>query len=224
MSSGADRSASLERSLQRTFGALVLIVLVVISLAGGWIGRRAMEQFVASRLEHDAEAIMATLDPETGHIGRSLPPVYSQPLSGHYFVIQGTGFDTVRSRSLWDVDLPLTVLDPDSMEPEVVDGPRGQTLFVWRSEYERHGKEVSVIVAEDISPLVDALRSFLLSALTAAMIASALLYLFQKQILRRAFRQIDAVREDVQRLSLGESGRLREDVPIEVQPLVTEFN
>jgi len=41
--------------------------------------------FVASRLSHDADAIVAGLAPEPRQITRPLPPVFSQPFSGHYF-------------------------------------------------------------------------------------------------------------------------------------------
>ena len=70
MSSGNEsreqRGVSLERSLQWTLGVLVTLVLLGITGAGAWIGREAAIQFVASRLEHDAEAIIAAVDLNTG--------------------------------------------------------------------------------------------------------------------------------------------------------------
>ena len=224
MSFAGRQPASLERSLNRTLGTLVLVSLVVISLAGTWIGRQAMEQFVASRLAHDAEALIATLDPETGQLGRSLPPVYNQPLSGHYFVIRGTGSGPVRSRSLWDADLETIDAAPGESKATFADGPQGQTLFVWHAGYLLHGQRINVSMAEDIAPLLLALKRFLVAALIAAFAAAALMYWLQKRILRRGFEQIDAVREDVRRLSHGESGELGSDVPEEVKPLVAEFN
>jgi len=224
MSFAGRQPASLERSLNRTLGTLVLVSLVVITLAGTWIGRQAMEQFVASRLAHDAEALMAALNPETGQLSRSLPPVYNQPLSGHYFIIRGTGSGPVRSRSLWDADLETFDAAPGESKAAFADGPQGQTLFVWHAGYELHGRQISVTMAEDIAPLLLALKRFLIAALVAALAAAARMYWLQKRILRRGFEQIDAVREDVRRLSLGESGELGSDVPEEVKPLVAEFN
>jgi signal transduction histidine kinase len=51
-----------------------------------------------------------------------------------------------------------------------------------------------------------------------------LLLLIQRLIVRTSFRRLDPVREDVRRLAEGDIGTLREDVPIEVLPLVREFN
>ncbi len=224
MSSAGKGTNSLERSLGKTLGILVLVVLVVISLGGAWVGRQAMEQFVASRLAHDAEAIVAVFDPATGFLAQTIPPVYGQPLSGHYYVIQGEDFERIRSRSLWDTDLPLDKLESGASQAVLMAGPREQTLFVWQAGYQRQGHTFTLSVAEDISPLLDSLQRFLIVALAAALITFVLLIVFQRRILRRGFKQIDAVREDLHQLSLGEPGRLREEVPAEVQPLVAEFN
>jgi hypothetical protein len=59
---------SLERSLQWALG---LPVVVLLSLTGAalWVGRESAEQFVASRLAHDAEALIAGLDLQRGEVG-----------------------------------------------------------------------------------------------------------------------------------------------------------
>jgi len=92
MSSAAERHAySLERSLQWALGILVVLVLLALTGSALWIGREGAEQFVASRLAHDAEAIIAGLDLQSGEVGDPLPPVYSQPFSGHYYWVRIDG-------------------------------------------------------------------------------------------------------------------------------------
>jgi hypothetical protein len=87
MSFVAERSSGpLGRSLQWALGLLVVTVLLLLTGSALWVGREAAEQFVVSRLAHDAEAIVAGLDTRGGEIARVLPPIYSQPFSGHYYV------------------------------------------------------------------------------------------------------------------------------------------
>lgn len=75
MSSTVNRhSGSLERSLQWALGLLVVVVLLSLTGTALWIGREGAEQFVASRLAHDAESLIAGLDLPRGEVGRSAPP------------------------------------------------------------------------------------------------------------------------------------------------------
>lgn len=45
-----------------------------------------------------------------------------------------------------------------------------------------------------------------------------------KKILRRTFKQTDAIRENVRRIREGETDELNQQAPFEIQPLVSEFN
>ena len=103
------------RSLQARLGVgLVLTVLVL--LAAQWVVvnlslRTLTEQYFASRLTHDVEALLAgmTFDAD-GHpivaVDRG-DPIFHRPFSGHYYQIMSDG-DVVRSRSLWDQSLTVT--------------------------------------------------------------------------------------------------------------------
>ena len=203
---------------------LVLAVLLAITGAGAWIGREATIRFVASRLEHDAEALIAALDTGQRVLARPLPPVYSQPLSGHYFVVHFDDGTRLRSRSLWDADIDVAALAPGVAEHGFVAGPRGQRLIVWRSGYAKRGRTFTIGIAEDVAPLLTALRTFLWSGIALAAITAGLLLWVQKAVLRRGFRQLDEVRTDIRRLGRGETGQLRDAVPAEVRPLVRELN
>lgn len=218
------RGVSLERTLQWMLGTLVTLVLLAITATGAWVGREATVQFVASRLEHDGEAIIAAVDIDAGAVTRSLPPVYSQPLSGHYFVVQLGDGRELRSRSLWDAALDTGTLAPGLTARALRDGPRGQRLVVWRGGYEKQGQALTIAVTEDIAPLLATLNRFSWAGVALTTVAAVLLVWLQRRLLRRGFRQLDRVRADVRRLGRGEAGQLREDVPAEVQPLVHELN
>lgn len=225
MSSAARHgTGSLERSLQWALGLLVVAVLLSLTGAALWIGRQAAEQFIASRLAHDAEALIAGLDPRGAEIGRPLPPVYNQPFSGHYYWVRFDDGRALRSRSLWDHPFQMAPLSSGSTALELHDGPRGQRLLFWSAGYEKQGVSFTVAVAEDLTPLLQALRWLLWVGIGLSLIGTLILLLVQRWLLRRGFRQVSAVRSDVRRLEAGEIDRLREDVPAEVQPLVRELN
>ncbi len=219
-----DPARSLEASLQWTLGLVVLAALLAMTLAGFWIVRQAAEQFVAARLAHDAEALIAGLRPEVMEIGRPLPPIYAQPFSGHYFSVRFGDRQVLRSRSLWDHAFEIAPLPPGESVLAHQAGPRDQRLLVWRAGYEKQGSRFTVAMAEDIAPLARELERLLAMGVGASLSAAVMLLLLQRWMLRRGFRRVDAVRADIQRLETGEIERLSEDVPAEVQPLVAEVN
>jgi signal transduction histidine kinase len=217
-------AGSLERSLQWTLGLVVVSLFVAVTGAAVWVSTEAAQQFVASRLSHDADAIVAGLAPQPRQITRPLPPVFSQPFSGHYFVVRFQDGTLLRSRSLWDESLAVHAQPPGETELDRQRGPQGQRLLVWEAGYEKGGQPFTMAVAEDLNPILQALRRLLWTGLALSLLAGVLLLLAQRWLLRRGFRRIDTVRADIQRLAAGEIPRLTEEVPAEVQPLVRELN
>jgi signal transduction histidine kinase len=217
-------TGSLERRLQWALGLLAVVVLLSLTGSALWIGREGAEQFVASRLAHDAEALIAGLDLQKGEIGGPLPPVYHQPFSGHYYWVRFGDGRIRRSRSLWDHRLDITTIDPGSSLLEITDGPQGQRLLLWRAGFEKQGTGFTVAVAEDLTPFLRTLQRFLWVGLGSSLLGVLTLLLVQRWLLRHGFKQVGAVQSDLQRLDAGEIDRLREDVPEEVQPLVCELN
>lgn len=225
MSSAGERpTRSLERTLQWTLGGLVVAVLLSLTAVALWIGREGAEQFVASRLAHDAEALVAGLDPQSGNVGGPLPPVYGQPFSGHYYWVQFENGQVARSRSWWDHSFEALALAPGETSLQIQTGPRGQRLLLWRAGYEKQGTALTVGIAEDLTPLTRALWRLLGVGIGLSAFGVLTLLLMQRWLLRKGFGQVAAVRTDLQRLSAGEVERLREDVPAEIQPLVQELN
>jgi signal transduction histidine kinase len=215
---------SLEYTLQWALGLLITLTLAALVLLAGWIGREATFTFIASRLAHDAEAIIAGFDPTSKTLTRTLPAIYTQPFSGHYYTIHFQDAQSLRSRSLWDTDLNLEQLPTGSQSGKLIDGPIEQRLYLWSAAYEKQGVAFTIAVAEDIAPLLNAIRQFVWYGLLLAILAALALLLTQKRILRRAFARLDSVRDDIRRIKQGSGGELRSDVPAEVEPLVSEFN
>lgn len=225
MSFAAKRhTGSLERSLQWALGLLVVTVLLSLTGTALWIGREGAQQFVASRLAHDAEALISGLDPNTAQIESPLPPVYSQPFSGHYYWVRFDDGSVARSRSWWDHSFEGEVLSPGETTLDLQKGPRDQRLLLWQGGYEKQGRTFTVAVAEDLTPLMKVLWRLLYAGLGLSLFGVVTLLLIQRWLLRRGFGQVAAVRKDLRRLEAGEIDRMREDVPAEIRPLVQELN
>ena len=199
-------------------------MLIAITLLVLWIGKEATYSFITSRLAHDAEAIIAGLDLDRKELRSDLPPIYSQPFSGHYYLIRFSDGQTLRSRSLWDSDLQIQPLKPGNELTVMIDGPRQQRLLLWSAAYTKQGMTFTVSVAEDISNLFSTLQRILWFGLAIAALSAIALLLTQKKILRRAFKQMDAMREDIRNIREGKTDELRQQAPAEIQPLVSEFN
>ncbi|HFD81189.1 MAG TPA: HAMP domain-containing histidine kinase [Gammaproteobacteria bacterium] len=224
MSSGNERSPSLERSLSWLLGLLLLGVLVVLLGIAAWIGRESAIQFALSRLQHDAEAIIGGLDVARRELGRPLPPVYRQPLSGHYYVVRFADGRELRSRSLWDERLPMAPTPSRRASYRLSPGPRDQQLLIWQRGYEKDGERLTIGIAEDVAPLLSAIRRFLAIGLAASLAAVLLMLVLQRLLIRRAFSRLDRTRQELRDIRNGRLERLDTRVPLEVLPLVQEFN
>ncbi len=220
------------RSLQSRLAFGLGISLLVLIACAWVVGHEALHRlghaFVLSRLQHDAEAMVAAL--KTGpegqlHIGqRWLSPVYNQPYSGHYFVLTIDGQAPVYSRSLWDQILAIRTLAPGETDQWRATGPTGQDLLVWGGGFRKKDTSFTLAVAEDISPFDEELRGFewILSALAAGGVL--LLFLVQRSLITQAFHKLQPVYDDIERLERGDTIALTEDLPDEVLPLVRKLN
>jgi signal transduction histidine kinase len=215
---------SLEARLQILLGLLLVLLLAGLTGLGVWMARQTAMQFVASRLAHDAEAILAAIDPQERQIARSLPAIYQQPFSGHYLSVRFNTGETLRSRSLWDEGLPAISLSPGEQTQQRLTGPRRQQLLLWSAGYQKGGQQLTLSLAEDISPLLLRFNELLRVGLLAALASAALLLLAQKLLLRRMFQRLDDVRRQVKEVTQGKRQHLDESVPGEIRPLVHEFN
>jgi signal transduction histidine kinase len=211
--------AGLVLSLLAVFGLQWLIVSLSI--------RAIAEGYVSSRLEHDAEKLLvaATFD-RMGDLQfdpERLDAIFQQPFSGHYFRIQSHA-TVIRSRSLWDEDLPVPPVTPGQSVVGHVRGPQSQHLLQLTQSFIKQGRPFVITVAEDLGPLEADLVRFNLRYTLLSLVALAGLLVLQTLSVRAGLRPIDWIRADLQKLGRGEITALREDVPSELRPLVREFN
>jgi hypothetical protein len=117
---------SLERRLQLGLSLTLVVLIGLMGFIGYQAVRSMTESFVESRLEHDAESLLAAMLIEPGGVRvrwRRINQIYSQPFSGHYYVIRFDDNHLVHSRSLWDESLEIPRLLPGETRRQRVSGP-----------------------------------------------------------------------------------------------------
>jgi len=220
------------RSLERTLHMGLVLSLVLLMgclwVVGNQSVRSLTEDFVVSRLKHDAESLLAAFVPDRirprvrqGRISQ----VYKQPLSGHYYLIRFSDDGTeLRSRSLWDHPLAIPELQPGESRRMRASGPSDQRLFIFAKGFRKRGENITLAVAEDMTLIRKRRDSFKRDFGIFALASILALLLLQSVVVRWVLRQLHPVRRDIKQLEQGEAEALSEDVPSEILPLVREFN
>lgn len=212
-------SSGLILSLIIVFSVLwLLISLSIQSLA---------EEYIASRLRHDAEMLLSTVQFETdGHFTldeSAIDLVYSKPFSGHYYLIT-SGKQTLNSRSLWDQQLDNTDISAGETIRSYENGPDKQSLLVLSNGFKKQGHTLSVTVAEDLDPVKESISQFQTRFAIIAIGMLLLLVVLQVIILRHSLKSLVRLRGELNALQNGQTEQLNTDTPTELQPLVSEVN
>lgn len=219
---------SLQKQLQLGLALGLVLLLGLLWWGGSFAVRSLTEDFVASRLEHDVERLLASMrfeDTKEPKVRwRRINDIYHQPFSGHYYQIIFPDGQKLTSRSLWDQQLEVPLFPPGSSAHWRMPGPSGQDLLVQVGGYSKQGKAFTLAVGEDMAQLDKDLALFQWVYSGLSLLIAFLLLFVQSLIVRRSMRRLVPVRDDIQRLGRGEITSLTEQVPLEVQPLVAEFN
>jgi signal transduction histidine kinase len=222
---------SLEKQLQISLAIVMIIILFGLLIIANVSTRNLLQNFVSSRLEHDAKHLLETLkiDSNPARIRwRRINPIYNKPNSGHYYVISikdGQGKETLlRSPSLQQRNLP-TITQKQLFEIiHDVSGPQNQRLIVWSKQYDKKGQQVTISVAEDMRVLMEKRHHFRLLFLVLAGVGFLLILVLQRFVIHRLFKHLDQTRQEIKKIESGNCQQLSEQVPTEIYPLVKEFN
>jgi len=205
----------------------VVIILTSIWMLGHVAVSSLTRQFVVDKLDHDIESLLASLD--TRHLNNGpardrMAAVYNQPFSGHYYLVQSVGKQAFTSRSLWDYSLEIPDLKPGQHRVHTIAGPQGQELLLVTRGFIIRDQNFTIAVAEDMLPFQQRTTVFIRYFALLSVAGLVLLLLLQRQVVRATVRKLSEIRRDILALSRGEKEQLNEQVPTEVQPLVTEIN
>lgn len=92
-------------------GLAVLVALVIAWVLMSLLFSRHLERRLTLEMTGDASRIVALLElPSTGTVALAEEPAdprYDMPVSGHYWQVSEGSVALLRSRSLWDADLPI---------------------------------------------------------------------------------------------------------------------
>jgi len=215
---------SLQGRLTLSLALALLLVFLLLLVSVNLAMQRMIEGEVASRLEHDGEAILALLEHTSDgslHLDSDrLPAIYNRSFSGHYFEIRSAQ-QTLRSRSLWDEELPQL---PEGVRSSV-NGPLDQQLLVYTATPQVGSQQLRLCLAEDIGEQQLARRHFARTMFVFLLGALVLLLLVQRWVIRRAVRPLASLGEQFAALERGETALLDgRRMPSEVLPLIGEVN
>jgi signal transduction histidine kinase len=213
----------------------VTSIVVTIAVAGASLVV-FFEQQVLRYVEQDLNIHWTELATAFGTEGEAdlsqklTDPRYHQPYGGAYWQVSEGGRPIMRSRSLWDKDLPLAGPRQDAEREKAfeVDGPDGSELYVIEREVTVDGADgprtVSLAVALDHGQVVELRQAFGWDVTRVLIPIAAALVLFAWLQLSLGLRPLRAVGQDLNAVQTGQIRRMTRRFPDEVAPLVDSIN
>ncbi len=227
------RSYSLRLRLLVAGAVSVLFALAIAAAGISWLFAAHVERRALAELSVQLDQVLSGVERDAeGEIflsNRPADPRFHRPLGGLYWQIAVEG-RLLRSRSLWDHEIPLPVDDlPDGGEHvHTLEGPAGQSLLtVERSVIlppRLRETPMRAAVAVDRADLKAANRDFASDLLPFLLILAAVLILAMAAQVTIGLRPLGRVEARIGAIRSGQSRRLGEDFPTEVIPLASEVD
>lgn len=206
------------------------VALVVAFFGLSLLFERHVERRVANELLLHLDQMISALSLRDGQLAlekQPNDPRFSQPLSGLYWQVESGG-ETLRSRSLWDVELKLPQLDPGEPISRSIDGPAGTSLLVIEREIVG-GKRLAnqtvllavAVIRNDIETAISAFRRDMLpylALLAALFIAATAIQIYI------GLRPLSALRARVADVRNGRATSIGDSFPSEIRPLTYEVD
>jgi signal transduction histidine kinase len=219
------------KSLQLRLAIGLFISLFIVFAILWWLTsssiRYLAEESVAEHLEHDALSILAAINTDAANNIIlniiQIEPIYLEPLSGDYYQVIANG-QVIHSRSLLDQNFNIRALSPGETQKLYITGPKLQPLLIMVYGYNKLDRDVTIAVAENLSPTLARIVSFQHRYTLIALVLLLLLIAVQVIILRSGFHRLASISQQIRALEQGERTQLDTNVPQEVAALVHEVN
>ena len=215
---------SIQARLSLGLVSVMVVVCLVLAQTSLWLFELGLQRYLEAGLRNESESLLIALvrGPNGLQLDEQrLSPAYQRPFSGHYFRID---FDTGhwRSRSLWDLKLP----EPEGagLHANFQLGKTEQSLLLFQADYRKFGQDISITVAQDYTPVRASFLRVQQVGLGLGLAALALILALQRITVRRALRPLERAREQISQLQQGKRSQLDEQVPSELEPLVSQIN
>ncbi|UZK04766.1 sensor histidine kinase [Venatoribacter cucullus] len=226
---------SIQQQLRRQWLISLLVLMLPLLLLADYGVRQIVGHYVLSRLQHDADSLIAALqrDPQSGRWQlqeQRLGTVYQRVYSGHYYAVRNTDA-LLQSRSLWDKTPPVLNLSSgerrDWTQPGINTGNRQEMWLNLALGITVDNQPFTLWLAEDISAQQQQLQRYRLGALALLGLTLLILLLIQRGQLSRAFARLHPLQQQLRELRFGERdnlGAASGQYPQEVQPLAEEID
>jgi signal transduction histidine kinase len=214
-----------------------VVWIVVALLLGGYllllVFRETLERNFDERLNGMLENLIGVSADDiytSSGVNLNSPMVdarFEQPYSGWYWQISPNGYNPLRSRSLWDIELDVDFKVPvKTAQYREIIGPEGQNLRLIEHDVTIQNSDIvyRFIVAIDTAELDEQSNRFdnilfiALGVLGAGLVAASLLQVFL------GLKPLGHIKESLTKVRNGEKDHLPDDFPKEIQPLADEVN
>ncbi|MBD3649173.1 MAG: HAMP domain-containing histidine kinase [Pseudomonadales bacterium] len=217
---------SLQTQLKRSNLLVFAIALALFLWLTNFGFNKIATEYVVSRLQHDAENIIAALERQSDgewQLDESrIGAVYGRVHSGHYYHLASNDF-SLQSRSLWDHAISPEQLAPGETEYFIQPGFGDQICLVLEQGFRKDGTAFTLWVAEDIGPFRQSKMYFVYWAIGLIIGTLTILLVVQQWLLSRGFKRLDKIRTAIGDLRNGDENAMNFPLPDEVKPLADEI-
>lgn len=217
---------SLRRKVTRNLTINMILVMSVLLIIMYFFMQQLLQDYVLTRLQHDAESLITVLDKDTNQSWQVVPGrmsnVYQRVKSGHYYQINVED-QQITSRSLFDADFPVITSAFKSSSYRVVSGPGTEIWLLWVQHVQKNGQDIRIQIAEDIKPIRQQLLEYTVLALILVLVVTVLLIYLQQRTISRAFLIFEWLRQNLSSIRHRETQKSGLEIPQEIGPLVSEI-
>ncbi len=227
------RRISLRLRLIAAGAAAILLALGLAAMGMSAIFSAHVERAAIAELSVDLDQVLAGLGKDASGeltvVQAPADPRFLRPFGGLYWQIEMAG-RTLRSRSLWDYQLPLTGDRAGGKAPLSVTltGPTGKPVLALLRDVvlpaSLGGDSARVAVAIDRADLMAADRAFLADLLPSTALLALVLILAGWAQVTVGLMPLAAVSARVSAVRAGLRPRIGPDLPSEVRPLALEVD